>query len=316
MLLSKLVKLKLELTHYLDTTAIKQQTAVVTDNLRALRTTDAGIDYDKHISDIIKVIDKQVSQLDKAAQTKYLQIIEDIDLKIQAQSSKYFQSGYKTYVTSITDERENRKLPLTDDIRNTLLGRIQLYSDWHYPGMEIGCRDGEFTPHLVANDPLYLVEVRHEYLESTMSKFSIEYQDRLRPYYIGHTRNEKGLRELPQNEFGFIFSWNVFNYLPLDEIKKYLFDIINVLRPGGTFLFSFNDGESYNGAQHVEWGGMSYIPKSLLIAIAEGHGFEVTASYGFETEWHNISWLEIKKSGSLSTNKAHQTLGIIKDIEQ
>jgi len=182
--------------------------------------------------------------------------------------------------------------------------------------MEIGPRQGIYTKHLVGSDPLYLVDVYHETLEEVPKQFTPEYQARLRTYQIGHQKNEKGLAELPQEQFGFVFSWNHFNYLPIDEIKKYLFDIFGVLREGGTFMFSYNNGETVMGTIHAEWGGMAYTPKTLLVAICEGHGFEVTASYDFETDDSNISWLEIKKPGTLVTTKAHQSLGLVKNISE
>ncbi len=318
MLLSDLVKLKLELKQYTNLDQVKAAATVVDNNVKALRSTASGIEYDKHITDITKVLWRDLNKLNKEVQAKVNQITESIDTQIQEQTSKYFEKSYATIPATVEQDRtsSNRQLKLPPDLYNMLLGRIQLYADWHYPGMEIGPHDGEFTPHLVGCDPLYLVDVHYEYLESTRSKFAEEYQARLRSYCIGHGSNEKGLSELPKNQFGFIFSWNVFNYLPFEEIKRYLIDIQSVLRPGGTFMFSFNDGETYNGVRHVEWGSMTYVPKSLLIALIESIGLKVTNSFGVETEWHNISWLEIKKPGTLSTIKAHQTLGIIKDIEQ
>jgi hypothetical protein len=316
MLLSELVKLKIELLQYANINSVKDAANKVEDNIRALRSVGAGVEYDKHLTDVTKIITRHLTQLEKEKQDKVAQIIESIDYKIQELSVEYFAKGYEYFDATVEDDRDEqsgRKLPLPDHIREVILGRIRLYSDWHYPGMEIGPHDGEFTSHLVACDPLYLVDVHREYLDSTMSQFTLEFQNRIRPYLINV---DQGLSTLPQNQFCFIFSWNTFNYLPLDYIKEYLFDVFGLLRPGGTFLFSYNDGETYNGARHVEWGGMSYMPKSLLVAVAEGHGFEVTTSFGFETDWHNISWLEIKKPGTLSTVKAHQTLGIIKDIEQ
>lgn len=316
MKLSELIKLKLELTEYSNLANAKTETDKVEDNIRALRSIGVGVEYDKHLTDITKIISRHFAQLEKEKQSKVDQIVEHLNDRIEQQATEYFAKGYEYANVTVghdRDEKSGRRIPLPDYVRSILLGRIRLYADWHYPGMELGPHDGEFTPHLVACDPLYLGDVHREYLDSAMSQFTLEYQARLRPYLIDI---EQGLHALPQDQFGFVFSWNTFNYLPLDYVKKYLFDVFGLLRPGGTFLFSFNDGETYNGARHVEWGGMSYMPKSLLTAVAEGHGFEVTNTFGFETEWHNISWLEIKKPGTLSTIKAHQTLGIIKDIGQ
>jgi hypothetical protein len=81
-------------------------------------------------------------------------------------------------------------------------------------------------------------------------------------------------------------------------------------------MFSYNNGELLNGAKHAEFGGMTFTPKQLLIAICEGYGFEIVNSFDYETDWQSISWLEIKKPGILVTTKAHQTLGSVKDIPE
>lgn len=314
MKLSDLVKLRANLVQYADYSKAVDEARKVNDNLRSLLGHCESPEYYNELANAISGPYDMIIEVAKHAEKKLDTLIDNINTEIAEITKGYLIAGYKSFVTSIEDERENRLLPLSDVARDTLIGRIRAYSDWHYPGMEIGPREGDLTTHLVGCDPLYLVDVRYEYMDSIKAKFSEEYQARIRTYHIGNLTNEKGLAELPQNQFGFVLSWNMFNYLPLEEIKKYLFDVFGVLRPGGTFLFSFNDGDTYNGARHVEWGGMSYTPKSLLIPIIEGHGFELATSYNFDSDWHSISWLEIKKPGTLSTIKAHQNLGMIKNI--
>jgi SAM-dependent methyltransferase len=312
MKLSDLVKLKLELIKYSDVSAVRLA-AMETANL--MTSVDAIKSYPQ-IAKVSKHLMSQANKIKSSVDMKINEILLQIDNDIQKQASEYFNESYKRFIVPYENDRSTRTLPYSSEIEQILLGRIRRYVDWHYPGMEIGPHDGQLTQHLVGCDPLYLIDIYPEYLEITKSSFPKEYQERLRTYCIGHQRNEKGLAELPQNQFGFVFSWNVFNYLPLEEIKKYLKDIFNVLRPGGVFMFSFNDGDSHNGAKQVEFGRMAYAPKELLITMTEIFGFELISSYGFEESWHNISWLEIKKPGVLSTIKAHQTLGEIRNIGQ
>ena len=73
------------------------------------------------------------------------------------------------------------------------------------------------------------------------------------------------MSELPQNQMGFVFCWNFLNYCSLDTIKEYLKEVKNVLRPGGIFMFSYNDGDRSGGAGMAENFFMSYMPKSMLI---------------------------------------------------
>jgi hypothetical protein len=76
-------------------------------------------------------------------------------------------------------------------------------------------------------------------------------------------------------------------------------------------MFSYNDGDTPQGAGMSENFAQSYMPKSMLKPLCESIGFDIDAEYDFEP---NVSWLEIKRPGELATVKAHQVLGEIKPI--
>jgi SAM-dependent methyltransferase len=255
-------------------------------------------------------IDTYAGQLQQVVTSNFRRVCDQVNAEITEATKEFFVPGHKDFMLNIEYDR-GRNLLMPDSLVEALLGKIRRHTDWHYPGLEIGPRDGQYTKYLVGCDPLYLVDVHEEYLVSSIQQFPPEYQARVRPYCIGFQKNERGLSDLPQNEFGFVFSWNFFNYVPFDEIKPYIADVAKVLRPGGTFLFGYNDGDMYNGARHVEWGSMVYTPKSLLIPLIESFGLEIVDSVGEDYNWHNVSWLEVRKPGVLTTIKAHQTLGAI-----
>ncbi len=315
-MISDLVKFKLELAKYCNTTGIEEEIAKVCDHINALTALDG---YRKDVDALRKQIYKARVPLIEA-QSHLALLLADITDDIDHQSPKYLQKSYEITAAPVTADHirqtEFRNLTLTKEIEATLIGRIQQYANWHYPGMHLGPRDGELTPHMVACDPLYLVDVYHEFLASASSQFNDLYKARLRTYCIGNMTNEKGFVDLPQNQFGFILCWSMFNYLPFDEIRKYLTDAFNVLRPGGTFLFSYNNGDTVNGAKNAEWGGMSFVPKRMLVPLCESMGYKVIESFTFESGIQDISWLEIKKPGELVTCKAHQVLGMVKDSAQ
>ena len=56
----------------------------------------------------------------------------------------------------------------------------------------------------------------------------------------------------------------------------------------------------------------TYLPKSLLIPTCESLGFEILNDANLGP---NVTWLEIKKPGTLHTVKAHQVLGEVKRIQ-
>jgi hypothetical protein len=100
----------------------------------------------------------------------------------------------------------------------------------------------------------------------------------------------------------------------LDTVKEYLKSVKELLRPGGVFMFSYNNGDMYECAAYAEGMWMSYIPKSMLVPMCESLGFEVLYTHESRGSGTAISWLELKKQGTLETVKAHQVMGEIKYI--
>lgn len=304
--ISNILKLRNDLVKYSDTTKLLAEAESMN---RLLSTVDS---YE--IQSVGKLVDHGTMKLAGRVYQQVNDIVNAFELEIANLAVPLLAKGSDEFATKIADERKNRKITIPDSIQEILHGRIRLYADWHHPGLEIGPRDGLLTPHLVGCDPLYLAETRQEYLDTSTSQFPEEYINRVRQYIVDYTK-DSSLLQLPHEQFGFIFSWNFFNYLPFSIIECYLRDAFALLKPGGTFMFGYNDANMVNGALHAEWGGMSYVTQQMLTKAATEIGYEITStSHGFDCVWHNISWLEIKKPGILSTIKAHQTMGIVRDI--
>jgi SAM-dependent methyltransferase len=280
------------------------------DNLRlniGLASQGASEDYSGMLGDLITDYrDIRTSVL--APTERVQQIIDKINAEINAKSSIFFLDNYELELQydGPTSIRKVRVMYIPGQIQQEIENRIALYSSWKYPALEIGCRDGEWTNFLVASDPLYLADEHQEFLDVTIGNYAPEYQRRIRPYVI--TNDEYGI--LPQKQFNLVFSWNHFNYKSLDSIKKVLRQVYNLLRPGGVFMFSYNNGDLPDGAAYAESYFMSYVPKSMLIPACQQLGFEITYSQDYEPA---VSWLELKKPGELFTVKGHQALGLIKE---
>lgn len=246
----------------------------------------------------------------EGVQHKINNVLTNIQRKIEQLSARYRNKPW--YIPDYQARREQEKwLVLPDTLKQLLVGKIQRYSDWHYPGLEIGPRSGEFTQHLVGNDPLYVAELSPEYIKDLSSKFSPEYNARLRKYPIDF---DSRLSNLPKNQFGFIFSWNFFNHCPLELLTLFINEAYTILRPGGTMLFGYNNAETVNGAKHCEFGGMYYTTKNDVVSACVDVGFEIVDSFDREESWFSFNWIEIKKPGELTTIKAHQVLGRVMDI--
>jgi len=230
-----------------------------------------------------------------------------IDQNITDLSHELYAKGYdlEEWETEVEFVRKGRALPLTPAIEEIVKQRLAIYTNWQYPALEIGCRDGEWTQYLVAADPLYIMDRHQEFLDNTAAQFNTTFQNRLRKYRL--VKND--LNNLPVGQFGFVLSWNFFNYVSLDTITHMLDNIRELLRPGGVFMFSYNDGDTPDGAAMADSQVQTYMPKSILLPTCRAAGFEVLAEYDFEGR---ATWLELKRPGTLQTVKAHQVLGEIK----
>lgn len=243
-------------------------------------------------------------------QTELDDILEWIDIQINKLSQPYFEESYKHLFAAnaqgIIENRQNLKY--SDSIEKLVEARCGLYTSFQYPAIEFCPKLGKFTKYLVAADPLYLVDIYQEFLDASKSQFPSLYQQRLRTYLVKSDQNllsNVDLSTLPENQFAFIFSWDAFNYIPLSDIKDILKDFYKLLKPGGVVMFTYNNCDLPAGVEMVDYKHMSYVPYSLLKPMCESIGYEEIAHFDPE---RYVSWIELKKPGTLSTVKVHQAL--------
>jgi len=216
------------------------------------------------------------------------------------------------------------------DINHLILTRMQKYADWRFPALRLGCgyvgqcQDDifngntqlcnllsiEYSNELVVGDPLYFCDSGQARIDSVTEHFNDVYQKRIRKYTI----TDNNLSVLPQNQFGFIFAWMQFNYWDLSTIEIYLRKIFDLLRPGGSVMFSYNNSDLEESAELVERNLMRHAPKRSLIKLCESIGFEIEESYDLpnaDVKIKYISWLEARRPGKLHTIKSLPVLGKI-----
>lgn len=307
MTLRQLVEFRERLKVELDTNGIEQAVKALCDNLNKL---DKNLDaeYAVFLKDSIAHYQSLVQQA-HANQAKLQVIWDRLDADIKSVSRQYFLRNYdlEDQVDQNTNVRKTRKIYTPADVELVISQRANLYVDWHYPGLQIGVYETEWTRAMVACDPFYVVDPNTTLLDDFVSVFTPEYQRRVRPYHI----KDIDLSVLPQNQIGFALCWNYLNYKSMETIKQWLQEVYKVLRPGGVFMFSYNNADLPSGAGFAETNFMSYMPKSLLLPLCEMIGYELINCYDFDT---SASWLELRKPGTLQTVKAHQALGEILEI--
>jgi len=305
-MLHDLVVLKKTLLEVYDTSRVQEEILRLRTHIETIKTTiplleQSHLDYINNLIAFYTQLINTVADTDPDFRNK----IREIDGSITQVSHSLFANSYEL------EERDgglenvkSRRIVLRPEVEELVKQRINLYTNWQYPALEIGCREGEWTEFLVAADPLYVMDKYQEFLDTTNQKFPSLYQQKLRKYRL----NDYDFSVLPQEQFGFIFSWSHFNYVSLDTITQVLKNIKNLLRPGGVFMFSYNDGDTPAGAGMAENFAQTYLPQSILIPTCQSLGFEIIRSFNEEP---NVSWLEIRQPGVLKTVKAHQVFGRI-----
>jgi len=264
--------------------------------------------YDKKdIDSGFSSIFDSVANTKKAISTLLSQVYKDIealDVEYKAISK---QENNLRINADVRVNREDRELLLHPDTKEVVLGRLGTYTEWKYPGVEIGPGDGVWTRQLVSLDPLYIVDTNEEFLNVTFQLFHQQYQHRLRKYKINHG----DMSALPEGQFGLVFAWNVFNYFDIDTIEQYLIEIKRLLLPGGVAFFSYNNCDNYKSCEMFEGHYMSYTTNKDVTNVAKKLGFEIIKSMEQPTL---VSWMEIKLPGELTSNRAGQTLAKINEL--
>lgn len=229
-------------------------------------------------------------------------LIEDRHPDMYRESLRWFtyESVYET-----NDYILNRRLKMDSVDQEHMLGRILRYTDWRYPGLCFRPGQEKWVEHLVPMDPLYLVDINHDLLQPSVSAFHEQYQRRLRLYTVQEHHSAKYLDQLPNNQFGYVFAYNWFNFKPMEVITQYLNELWLKIRPGGILFMTLNDCDFAHGVALAEHNFMCFTPGSRVMKAAEDLGFETLHRYRGQGD---LAWLEFQKPGKLSSLRGGQAL--------
>ena len=214
------------------------------------------------------------------------------------------------YCRTFSEEFIKQILSITPEIESWIKSKITQYSDWHYPALQINPRSKKWIDPMVAGDPLYLTHNNIAMVKDIIKEYPTVYQGRLRLYQI----IDRDFSTLPQGQFGFVLCWDNFNYLSLDKIEKYIKEVWKLLRPGGGFIFSYNNCDIESIALKIEKQSGSYASANWLNKLFNEIGYDIIAMRDDKTDDTfntHVSWIEVKKPGVLTTIKAHQAMAQI-----
>lgn len=263
-----------------------------------------------------KSLDSAISTVREAWQTLHHSIdqtLSQLDTVINEQGKQYYLESYQLYSEQIQHETAEyifgRQLSLSQTHIDLITARLNLRSDWLYPGLILRPGTESWIKHLVALDPLYVIDVSHDLLAPARESFNEQYQMRMRCYAIDE-QQENMLWALPENQIGLAFCYNFFHYRPLELLRSYLSEFFRILRPGGVLAFTFNDCDAVGGVRLVEKKFMCYTPGGLIRDLAVSLGYEIEHSQLLTA---SCAWLELRKPGELSSLRGGQSLAKIID---
>jgi len=306
MMLRNLVKFRNDLREFADQLSVTAETLNKIDTLTHIKSNNPNVQYT--FEDTIGHYQNILTLSNSVA----ISIKEQLD---QVEKDIELAGGNLTNHTfDLNCINPAHRIPIesyTEKLFERVTTRIKTYCDWHYPALQLECREKIWADCMVTADPFYLASVTEDFVESIVQSYPPEYQRRLRVYNI--TKDSLSTF-LPINQYNFILSWNVLEYASANDIELVIKQAWELLRPGGTFMFSYNNCDLEQSARLAEVYAMSFTHQRRIKAFAESIGFTVSAveNHTLEHElYQNISWIEIKKPGKLITSKGHQVLGKI-----
>lgn len=262
--------------------ALDQRLSPVANSLAVARKS-----FDAMFNHTVELINELSDEIQATAKAKYWNTPKPI---LDQRAEKLRSDLFKEYQSDV------------DEVHHV----VRAMNSWQFPSLEIGCGYSQFTRDMVAGDPLYLTDVYQELIDAQVAPFADAYQRRVRPYLIDPDMN--GYDSLPKNQFGFILAWNVFNYYPPEQLELMLNICHELLRPGGTVFFSFNNCEIPACIRLVENDHAAWMTSSLLQDIVTRIGYGAMA---LSDKTGTVHWAKLSKSGALNTSRKHQTFGEI-----
>lgn len=309
MKLSQIVQFK----NHLDTLSVDD--AMAASMMEVTKITHVVQHSEVQIKDLaadLMSIQEDLSTSLRQYKEKLKQLQAGVQILIEQNEPEYFAESTTRYQEGMRSDTPEwilkRTREIDADTRNLLQDRLTSYSNWQYPGLVIRPAQSPGLESLVAFDPLYLVDTHEDLLTPVQSLFTPEYQRRLRYYVIEEYTSTDIFVNLPQKQFGFVYAFYYFDFKPLEIIQKYLDEVFALLRSGGTFLFSFNDGDQWRAVGSAEHHFHCYTPGRLILQHARNIGYEIVHVH---SHLSGTTWVEIKKPGVLDSIRGAQALASV-----
>jgi len=243
---------------------------------------DSALDNMQHISDEYN--------------SSLVNVNEKINKLLREQELAVLRRDYDTYSaqTQTFELMQERALKDQEFIKQ-LSSDVGYYSDWRWSGVELNPSTGYLTQSMLACDPLYLYTGNIADTNSIRGKFNRFFAEKRLMFY-------NDLDKLPQSQLGLAASINCYEFWPMDPIKDEMRKVYNILRPGGYFIFTYNNCEQEASLDFLAGteSYRSYNTKTLMTSMVNMLGFDIVKEQCYR-EANN--WMIVKKPGDLTSQK-------------
>lgn len=303
--LSQYVRLRQQMVkHHADHRAVSQMQAHQEYTTRlVLSDIELRDSYETALAQSYKATQQQIKNWDDTV----AKVLQDLDSRIDALNHSFMTSSELAYFRTRYDKHlEVKDLNCEPDDMVYIYERWGAYNDWRLPGLVLGCTNVDLIKSITALDPMYLVDTDHDRMNESVQQFTEKYRYRVRRYI--NSKNDL-LANLPRSQIGWAASWNYLNYLPWSEIRTLLDRMWQVLRPGGSFGFTYNNCDAWQNCLAFENGHtVSFVTGRMIKDYATVQGWQVTNAW---SDGALVHWIELQKPGEISTIRGGQTLGRI-----
>lgn len=258
-----------------------------TEILRQVCLDELNVDMSKDINSIC--ID--TSNLD-VIKNRILDRTQLYEKELIKQSEEKYKLKDRSWFLSNLNSTANQNLFDEDGIQY-VKDRLGNFNDFRHVGLEIGCGRAYWYNHLAALSPLYQVDINWNLFPEIANRFQPLFFEKDRMRFVKTTGTD--LPEVDQGSVDFVFSWNTFNYLPINTIKEYLINIFRVMKDGAYGFISYADGDREDSFQQILNGEWAYNNSDLITNAIRDAGFEPKAL--FQTGRCG-SWIEFVKPGT------------------
>lgn len=234
-------------------------------------------------------------------------LITQVEQDICDQSDEAFED-YKEVFTLSRIHSKLHELVIIDSVKEDIINKVELHgTNWRYPGLALYPSDAVWIKPMTTMDPLYLTGLTQGYVDNIMKEYPDLYKNKMRNYEL-RTLN---FDPFPQAQFGLVFCLWAFKYLHTVYLERAITRIFDLLRPGGVFMFGYNNCLGVELIDQAEDQRISYYNNIKLRKIASEVGYEIIAI----SEYPNFGgFVELRKPGELKSNKGSQARGRVRKV--